>query len=451
MELKNRFANLPLDTDFIDPPGPKRANKRGSNTIPISFFKPSLTNPDTCPKFLLIEHADPNQTLLKISPFAIQKGLDMITKGLDITRLRNGNLLVKTKNNSGAEKLLSMTSLGGIVGVSVKIHPTLNQSKGVITCRDLLYESEENITNALAKQHVISTQRIKRKIDGNLIDTHSLILTFRTPDIPDTIQAAFYNLKVRPYIPSPLRCTNCQRFGHSRGRCRTERICSKCALPANHDECTNKKCVNCNNLHYSFDRKCPRYIEESEITKIKTIYRLTYPEAKKQYKLKNPVIPNITFAEIAKSSIQNNLITNKTNFNPNSKKPEYTNKNTATNNTTSNEQMQNQVPIITPIATCSKNTNSHTFLPTNITTSSNKSNSTILTSSIQNKPNYNTDTNSNNIYLNHTPLSSDENNTNPIILTSFNDNNSNYNTKTKSKKSFLNRTPLTSEDEHTVE
>lgn len=313
MELKNRFAGLPTDADFMEQPNRKRPNKRGNTTVPLSFFKPSHTNPDTCPKFLLVEHADPNQTLLKVSPFTIQKGLDMVTKGLEITRLRNGNLLVKTKNNTGAEKLLAMTSLGGVVGVAVKSHPTLNQSKGVITCRDLMYETEENITSALAKQHVTNTQRIKRRQDGKLVDTAALILTFRTPDIPDTIQAAFYTLKVRPYIPSPLRCTKCQKFGHSRGRCKNEEICAKCAQIANHEHCEEKKCVNCLNPHYSFDRKCPRYVEEAEVTKIKTIYRLTYPEARKQYQLKFPTLPQLSYTDALKSYTQKNSTENQQN------------------------------------------------------------------------------------------------------------------------------------------
>ncbi|GBO11583.1 hypothetical protein AVEN_202519-1 [Araneus ventricosus] len=36
-------------------------------------------------------------------------------------------------------------------------------------------------------------------------------------------------LAVRPFIPNPLRCFKCQRFGHSQTNCRGTLTCARCA------------------------------------------------------------------------------------------------------------------------------------------------------------------------------------------------------------------------------
>ncbi|GBL60828.1 hypothetical protein AVEN_200509-1, partial [Araneus ventricosus] len=53
-------------------------------------------------------------------------------------------------------------------------------------------------------------------------------------------------LSVRTYIPNPLRCFQCQRFGHSKTSCRGALTCSSCAEVGHEStDCTRaEKCVN---------------------------------------------------------------------------------------------------------------------------------------------------------------------------------------------------------------
>ena len=64
----------------------------------------------------------------------------------------------------------------------------------------------------------------------------------------------YQRYRVDPYIPSPLRCFKCQKFGHRRDFCRSSTaVCSVCS-EAGHDdrECTNTpKCLNCAGDHGS--------------------------------------------------------------------------------------------------------------------------------------------------------------------------------------------------------
>ncbi|GFX07137.1 CCHC-type domain-containing protein [Trichonephila clavipes] len=82
---------------------------------------------------------------------------------------------------------------------------------------------------------------------------------------------AYIRCLVRPYIPNPLRCFQCQRFGHSKTVCRGQPTCSRCA-EVGHDsaDCKAKeRCVNCKGDHSSFSRSCPTWLLEKEITAVK--------------------------------------------------------------------------------------------------------------------------------------------------------------------------------------
>ncbi|GBN83507.1 hypothetical protein AVEN_266028-1 [Araneus ventricosus] len=105
----------------------------------------------------------------------------------------------------------------------------------------------EEVLKGFQPQGVTHVQRIKIRRNGHLIDTKHLILTFHSPKIPDSVRAGYIKLTVRPYIPNPLRCYKCQRFGHSKTSCRGTLTCARCA-EAGHDssDCTaSEKCVNC--------------------------------------------------------------------------------------------------------------------------------------------------------------------------------------------------------------
>ncbi|GFT76697.1 uncharacterized protein TNCV_335631 [Trichonephila clavipes] len=78
-------------------------------------------------------------------------------------------------------------------------------------------------------QNVCDVRRITIRRDGQVLNTKHLILTFHTPDLPQTVKMAFIRCPVRPYIPNPLRCFQCQRFGHSKTVCRGQPTCSRCA------------------------------------------------------------------------------------------------------------------------------------------------------------------------------------------------------------------------------
>ncbi|GBN25227.1 hypothetical protein AVEN_114269-1 [Araneus ventricosus] len=114
-------------------------------------------------------------------------------------------------------------------------------------------------------------------------------------------------LAVRHYFPNPLRCFNCQRFGHSKASCRGTLTCARCA-EAGHDSSgciAQEKCTNCKGSHTSFSRSCPSWIFEKEVISEKVTKRVTYAEAKRNVKARSPT-PGIGYATAVKKNVKSN-------------------------------------------------------------------------------------------------------------------------------------------------
>ncbi|GBM58636.1 hypothetical protein AVEN_251908-1 [Araneus ventricosus] len=110
-------------------------------------------------------------------------------------------------------------------------------------------------------------------------------------------------LSVRTYIPNPLRCFKCQRFGHSKTSCRGTLTCARCAEVGHEStDCTRaEKCVNCKGEHTSFSRNSSVWKQEKEIISTKIKEQISYQEARKLVKSQTPT-PGNTYVSVAKKS-----------------------------------------------------------------------------------------------------------------------------------------------------
>ncbi|GBM60249.1 hypothetical protein AVEN_248528-1 [Araneus ventricosus] len=225
--------------------------------------------------FIIKRLSADNETFNTVSPFLVQKAITAtVGEVAAIKKLGSGDLLVEVNSRQQAQQILKIKALGTIP-ISVTAHATLNHSKGVITCGELLNVSVEEITRELSSQGVTHVRRITIRRDGQLLDTKHHI-TFHFPKLPEFIYAGFIKLPVRAYIPNPLRCFMCQRFGHSQGNCRGTLTCAE--KDNDSKQCTaQEKCVNCKGDHIAYSRVCPRWQLEKQITAVKE--QISYPEA----------------------------------------------------------------------------------------------------------------------------------------------------------------------------
>ena len=99
--------------------------------------------------------------------------------------------------------------------------------------------------------------------DGEKVKTGTWILTFDSLVCPEYINVCWLRVQVNAFIPKPLRCFKCQRFGHMGSKCKSKiDRCMQCAAPEKHTNCKlAKKCSNCLEAHSASDKNCQVYKE----------------------------------------------------------------------------------------------------------------------------------------------------------------------------------------------
>jgi hypothetical protein len=233
------------------------------------------------PHFLVAEAID--KSPIKLSIFTIQKLLQCgVGNVKSAKKLRNGSVLIEVESQLMATRALAMANWLG-TDIRVSAHRSLNSSRGVIRCRDLRDCSDEEVLEALRSQAVIGIKHVQAKKDGKLEPTNTFILNFSTPAPPKFVRAAYMRIPVEIYVPNPLRCFNCQKYGHGKSTCNRRAVCAKCAQEGHLDDaCPNAPhCANCSGDHSSYSKDCQEWGKQKEISRIKFERNIPFGEAKK--------------------------------------------------------------------------------------------------------------------------------------------------------------------------
>jgi hypothetical protein len=97
------------------------------------------------------------------------------------------------------------------------------------------------------------------------------IVTFSDHLPPYVTALSVLKLKVRQYLPRPMRCSNCWAFGHTAKVCRNTPLCEQCGVRGHSlAECSHAqdesgaKCANCKGNHRASSALCPRYVDNKK-------------------------------------------------------------------------------------------------------------------------------------------------------------------------------------------
>lgn len=273
----------------------------------------TMSNNNETGKVIVLEMKKKLASFEKLSPFAIKKQIDSICgEVIRASKTRDGRLVVTTKNGLQAEKLLKITTFLS-QDCKAAVDEKSNKSIGVIYHRDLIHSEDEEIIENLAGQKVLSIRRCKKKgQDGQTYDTGLFFVTFDCPKVPQELKIGYEIVDVREFIPEPLRCFKCLKFGHVQTICKTEESkCGNCSDTAHTDRSKGEKCdkrprcTNCGeNDHGSFSKQCAVYKAEKEIVGIRTREKIPHNLARAKYFKQNP-LGKRSFASIARSGIAN--------------------------------------------------------------------------------------------------------------------------------------------------
>ncbi|XP_064475742.1 uncharacterized protein LOC135389638 [Ornithodoros turicata] len=248
-----------------------------------------------------------------MSPFFIEKAVASLSKHVtEIKRMRSGDLLIKCTSETDCDTILNAHDMLG-KRISASLHKTLNTSRGVISVSELIDVPVEEILINLKDQDVIDVRKIKIRKNNEYITTRNIILTFDRPTLPDKLKVGYLSADVRPYVPNPLRCFRCNRFGHAADSCRGSACCARCGKSEHETkECKGPDCcVNCSSNHPSYSRSCTKWKYEKEVLHVKVTQNINYPEARKKVA---PIFFEKSFATAVKQKVK--LVTQSTQTEP---------------------------------------------------------------------------------------------------------------------------------------
>ena len=180
---------------------------------------------------------------------------------------------IEVKEDKHATKLLNTTMIYG-VGVDVKPHPFGNSSRATVWDSEGIFAafSDEELERLLRDHGVITVVREKYKDrkTNELRPGRRYRITFKTKIPPKYLKFPDLGIQMRTelYVPPPLRCHRCQKFGHYQTNCRIlekDSVCFICSRV--HEDkiskCKEKaQCVNCKGPHISSSPLCPAFKQE---------------------------------------------------------------------------------------------------------------------------------------------------------------------------------------------
>lgn len=103
--------------------------------------------------------------------------------------------------------------------------------------------------------------------------------------MPEKVYLGFVRYAVRPYVPPPLRCYKCQKFGHVAAVCRGKQRCARCGGEHEYGKCgqgVNPKCCNCGGEHSAGYGGCQVRKKAVKVQNVRMTEGITYAEALKK-------------------------------------------------------------------------------------------------------------------------------------------------------------------------
>ncbi|XP_035989752.1 uncharacterized protein LOC118561624 isoform X2 [Fundulus heteroclitus] len=226
------------------------------------------------------------QDMIGISPINLSNGLKKVIGDVELAKvLRDGSLLIICKNAEQKNKAVKPQMVCKKEVLERKVVGEERGVKGVISGIPV-GENLEELKKVMKGGEIIGIKRLQAFRNGEKMDSTSILLDFKDKILPDKVMVGYMSFNVRAYIPPPLRCYKCQRYGHTANVCKGKQRCGRCGGEHSYGECGNNpvKCCNCGGNHTAAYAGCMVRKEAAEIQKVKIDKRITYAEAVKEVK-----------------------------------------------------------------------------------------------------------------------------------------------------------------------
>lgn len=267
---------------------------------------------DKGPFFVMIEKKEINEYLF--AKFVCTLNIKEIG---EIVKMSRNTLRVKCGSFSSANKLLG-NSVVEQKGYKCFIPSLFAASVGIARGIPKTWSMEEIKENIMSASRVIEVERMTYwdAVAGKSLESESVKITFRSYKLPAEIKIYNVLTKLTMFIPKPLFCRNCLRYGHTIKYCKSEKLCRICTASDHDNNCSSEpKCNICKEepKHQTNDQNCNERKIQVEIKKEMVTEKIPFHEANKvvrgrvnDIKNKDKSFKDAQYVGILKSQVEEN-------------------------------------------------------------------------------------------------------------------------------------------------
>lgn len=232
---------------------------------------------------VIVKLSEEGATFGEWNPIKLTKAINKLLGEVKNAKiLRNGSLLIVCRNKVQKEKALQMNKIDK-TRVQCSLIEYKKVNRGVITGIPTDVSEEEMKDNMIGAK-VLEVKRLSTTRNGEKCNSLSVMIKFDEAKLPGKVYIGYMSYEVRPYIPPPLRCFKCQKYGHVAAICKGKQRCGRCAGEHEYGKCgegVKLKCCNCGGEHSSAYRGCEASKRAVEVQRVKALQGITYAEAVK--------------------------------------------------------------------------------------------------------------------------------------------------------------------------
>lgn len=286
---------------------------RADRTAQTNNTAPNLyTSNDRSPFYVMLQQPKINE--MSITRHMIK--LNLMSDVDEVKKVAFNRVRVRCTNATSANNIIQCSSLHSQHEISAFIPNEYIKVTGIVKNVPLDFTMKEIEEHIESKEEIVSIERMTYwDKDAKIAKTGtSLKITFRATELPKQV-ILYYTIKHLEYfIPKPLVCKKCLRFGHIARSCRDPVTrCENCSKPThasdtNCDGCEHcqktckTQCKNCpdNTSHRTNFMQCPEMKIQTKIKECMLKQRLSYTEAKNNFK--SYITSATSFADTVRSA-----------------------------------------------------------------------------------------------------------------------------------------------------
>ena len=206
-----------------------------------------------------------------------------------------GSIVIHVKNEMYAQKILEMKEIKfneNLIVFEKGDKDTMFRNK-IAKRIGVMFMDKEVASYEETKQELLENESVSEiRLMGKPSDernTFGVIITYKADqEFPTSIGVWGIRKRVSQYLPQPVQCFKCQRFGHRALECRGKERCMICAGAHSNKDCTSRgdmdttKCINCGKNHTANSKECLIRQKRTLILKKAILEDLPVHEARKK-------------------------------------------------------------------------------------------------------------------------------------------------------------------------